>query len=123
MRFYYTIFLFCFSLVAHAQQDVLFSQFFYQKTIANPGAAGSQGIPSLSTIHRQQWVGVDGAPQLTTFSAHSPLKNKNMGVGLELTNDVIGPTNKPDFKHQPFLGTKGIVSRGMRDEPCHVFRG
>ena len=59
----------------------------------NPAYAGSRSVLSAALVIRKQWAGVDGSPTVTTFSAHSPLKDKNMGVGFELTNDEIGPTS------------------------------
>lgn len=59
----------------------------------NPAYAGSRNVLSAALVVRKQWAGVEGSPTVTTLSAHSPLKNKNMGVGLEFTNDNIGPTS------------------------------
>jgi len=57
----------------------------------NPAYAGSKSILSSALVYRNQWAGLDGAPKTVTLSVHSPLKNKNMGVGIEITNDEIGP--------------------------------
>jgi type IX secretion system PorP/SprF family membrane protein len=73
-----------------AQQEAIFSQFFYQKTYSNPGAAGSNGYPCLTAFHRQQWVGLEGAPSTQTLSFNSPAFADRVGVGLTLANDRIG---------------------------------
>ena len=57
----------------------------------NPAYCGSKSILSSALVYRHQWTGLDGAPKTVTFAAHSPLKDKNMGVGFEVTNDEIGP--------------------------------
>ena len=90
MRLLYTILIYSLSLAVNAQQEVLFSQFFSQKTIANPGAAGSQGMPSLSAIHRQQWVGLEGAPVSQAFVFDAPVFANRVGLGLTIINDQIG---------------------------------
>jgi type IX secretion system PorP/SprF family membrane protein len=88
------ILLFCIGLgSAQAQQDPLYTQYMFNPLNYNPAYAGSRSILSAALIYRKQWVGVDGAPTVTAFSAHSPLKNKNMGVGFEVTSDEIGPTS------------------------------
>jgi len=57
----------------------------------NPGYAGSREVLSGVLIHRSQWVGLEGAPITQALAINSPLKNKNMGVGLQVVNDKIGP--------------------------------
>jgi type IX secretion system PorP/SprF family membrane protein len=87
------VFSFLLAFTAFAQQDPLYTQYMFNPLNYNPAYAGNKSILSAALIHRQQWVGIDGAPQVTALSVHSPLKNKNMGVGLEITNDQIGPMN------------------------------
>lgn len=90
MRLLYTTILFLTLLQVHAQQEVFFSQFFTQKTMANPGAVGSEGLPCLSAIHRQQWVGLEGAPMTQAISFNMPTFGNRVGLGLTVMNDRIG---------------------------------
>ncbi len=90
MRILYTIFFLSISLAIQAQQETLFSQFFYQKTMLNPGAAGSQGEATLTAFHRQQWVGLEGAPMSQVLSFDTPVFADRVGLGLTLVNDRIG---------------------------------
>ncbi|MEO1258570.1 MAG: PorP/SprF family type IX secretion system membrane protein [Bacteroidota bacterium] len=90
MRQLYTILFIAFSLTVHAQQEVLFSQFFSQKTIANPGAVGSQEVACLSAIHRQQWIGLEGAPTSQAITFDAPVFANRVGLGLTVINDQIG---------------------------------
>ena len=78
---------------SRAQQDPLFTQYMFNPLKYNPAYAGNKSILSAALVYRNQWVGLQGSPKIVTFSAHSPLKNKNMGLGFEVTNDKIGPTN------------------------------
>jgi type IX secretion system PorP/SprF family membrane protein len=48
-------------------------------------------------LYRTQWVGLDGAPETSSFSANTPINNSNLGIGLSLVNDKIGPTNENTF--------------------------
>ncbi len=90
MRTLYTMLFLSLSLLATAQQEALFSQFFSQKTMLNPGAAGNQGVPSLTAIHRQQWVGLEGAPMTQALAFDAPVFANRVGVGLTIINDQIG---------------------------------
>lgn len=76
-----------------AQQEPNYTQYMFNPLNYNPAYAGNKAVLSTALVYRNQWVGIDGAPKTLTFSAHSPLKNKNMGVGFELTSDKVGPVN------------------------------
>lgn len=85
------ILLFC-NLSVVAQQDPLFSQYMFNKLLVNPAYAGSTGASlSVDVLSRYQWVGIEGAPRTATISAHS-LVGKNVGLGLYVFRDELGPT-------------------------------
>jgi hypothetical protein len=44
-------------------------------------------------LHRTQWVGL-GAPVTNTASINTPLNNSNLGLGISIINDKIGPTDE-----------------------------
>lgn len=83
-----------FSVVCSAQQDSQFTQYMYNTITINPAYAGSRGALSVFGLYRTQWVGLDGAPETSTFSVNTPLSNSNLGLGVSLVNDKIGPTNE-----------------------------
>lgn len=83
-----------FSLFAEAQQDPKYSQYMFNPMGVNAAYAGSREALSVVLTHRSQWVGIDGAPVTENFAIHSPLKNQNMALGLQILNDKIGPKNK-----------------------------
>ncbi|MGE5425135.1 MAG: type IX secretion system membrane protein PorP/SprF [Syntrophothermus sp.] len=74
-----------------AQQDILFTQYMYNKIALNPAYAGSQDIFTADLLGRFQWVGIEGAPRKISFTAHTPLKNPRIGVGINSYRDEIGP--------------------------------
>jgi len=43
-------------------------------------------------MYRTQWVGLDGAPETSSFSINTPINNSKLGVGVSFINDKIGPT-------------------------------
>ena len=86
----FALMLTCYS--GFAQQDAQYTQYMYNTININPAYAGSRGVMSIFGLHRTQWVGLDGAPTTNTFSLNTPISNSNLGVGLSLVNDRIGPT-------------------------------
>jgi type IX secretion system PorP/SprF family membrane protein len=85
------------SLKVNAQQDPQFTQYFDNALFVNPAYAGSTGMLSANTIHREQWVGFEGRPSSTTMSLHSPLSYESVGLGLTAVRDVIGPLSQTMF--------------------------
>ena len=73
-----------------AQQRVQYTQYMFDGSIINPAFAGAEEALSLTFIYRNQWSGVEGAPQSQTLSAHTLFKEKQVGVGLIINNDKIG---------------------------------
>lgn len=82
------------AFVSFAQQDAQFTQYMYNTINVNPAYAGSRGALSIFALHRTQWVGLDGAPVTNTVSVNTPLNGKNLGLGVSLINDKIGPTHE-----------------------------
>jgi type IX secretion system PorP/SprF family membrane protein len=66
----------------------------YNTINVNPAYAGSRGVMSIFALHRTQWVGLDGAPVTNTASINTPLNNSNLGLGVSIINDKIGPTDE-----------------------------
>lgn len=94
-----------------AQQDSQYTQYMYNTMSFNPGYAGSRGSLSMIGLYRNQWVGLEGAPETLNFSAHSPIGVQGVGVGLGLTSDRIGPSVEniitADFSYTLSLNDKG----------------
>ncbi len=88
-----SILILCLSCIcADAQQDALFSQYMFNPFAINPGYAGSRDAVSGVLLHRNQWVGLDGAPKTTTLALHSPFKGKHFALGFNAFNESIGPS-------------------------------
>ena len=79
--------------LAHAQLEPQFTQYMFNEMFINPAYAGSREAISLTAAYRNQWVGIDGAPVIETFSAHAPLRNKKVGLGISVLNETIGVTH------------------------------
>lgn len=80
-------------LLAFGQQDALFSQYMFNKLVINPAYTGSRDVLSATLVNRMQWVGIDGAPNTATFSAHTPLRKGKVALGGYMYSDRIGPVH------------------------------
>jgi type IX secretion system PorP/SprF family membrane protein len=80
------------AFVNYAQQDAQFTQYMYNTININPAYAGSRGAFSFA-LHRTQWVGLDGAP-VTNVALSIHLNESNLGLGVTIINDKIGPTTE-----------------------------
>jgi type IX secretion system PorP/SprF family membrane protein len=77
-----------------SQQDSQFTQYMYNTININPAYAGSRGVMSVFGLYRNQWVGLDGAPTTMTGSLNTPIGNSNVGLGLSVISDKIGPSDE-----------------------------
>jgi len=78
-----------FTLVVSAQQVATYSQYMFNGLAINPAYAGSHDALSMTALGRFQNVGLSGAPNTQTFSAHSPLINKRVGLGMLVIHDQL----------------------------------
>jgi type IX secretion system PorP/SprF family membrane protein len=81
-------------LGVYAQQDAQYTNYMYNTININPAYAGSRGCLSVFGLHRTQWVGLNGAPVTNTFSIQTPIAGTNVGLGLGVVNDRIGPSER-----------------------------
>jgi type IX secretion system PorP/SprF family membrane protein len=116
MRKLVLVLLFC-SVASFAQQDAQFTQYMYNTISINPAYAGSRGVISVLGLYRTQWVGLDGAPETSSFSVNTPVGN-NVGLGVSLVNDKIGPTNEnnisADFSYSIQTSATAKLSFGIK---------
>lgn len=76
------------------QQDPQYTHYMYNTMSINPAYAGQRETLSILGLNRTQWVGIDGAPQTQSFSVHSPLRNRRIGLGLNFISDGLGPARE-----------------------------
>ena len=116
--FLFLILLLFFAWDVSAQQDPMFTQYMHNPVSINPAYAGSSGTLNIVSMHRQQWVGMDGAPKTLTLSVNSPLFNYNVGVGLSLIYDVIGPVKQTglyaDYSYHLKLSSNTKLAFGIK---------
>lgn len=69
----------------------------YNTSLVNPAYAGSRETITAFLLHRNQWVGLDGAPVTNNFSINMPIGDSNFGIGLNFVNDKIGPVTENEI--------------------------
>lgn len=74
-----------------AQQDPMFTQYFFNPLSINSGYAGTREALNVTLLAREQWVGMEGRPRTQSLSIHTPLANESMAVGFSFLRDEIGP--------------------------------
>ena len=110
------------STICRSQQESNFSYYMFNHQAINPAYTGSRGITNLTSVIRSQWVGLEGAPETQTITFGKSLNSRNLGYGISVLNDKIGPTNSTSFDidlayhlklnekgHRLSLGLKGGV--------------
>ena len=100
-----------------AQQNPHYTQYMYNMNVINPAYAGSKDHLSGGLLYRDQWVGVDGAPTTFSLAGSSPV-GKNVGVGLSMVSDQIGPVKEQDvyadFSYTLNLGGEHRLALGVK---------
>lgn len=87
-----------------AQQEPMFTQYMSNSLTMNPANisinpafTGTTENLFINTLTRLQWVGMEGAPKTFSLTAHSPIPWDNMGVGVTLVTDKVGPVSNTFF--------------------------
>jgi type IX secretion system PorP/SprF family membrane protein len=105
------------AFTGHAQQDPHYTQYMYNMSVINPAYAGSKESLSGGLLYRKQWVEIEDAPTTGTFFVHSPV-GKNVGLGLSVINDKIGPVEETnvfgDFSYTLNLGGEHRLALGIK---------
>ncbi|MFD2543197.1 type IX secretion system membrane protein PorP/SprF [Lacinutrix gracilariae] len=117
MKKLYIILAFLFVVQMQAQQDPQYTQYMYNMNVVNPAYAGSYEGVAIGMLYRSQWVGLEGAPKTGTFAIHSPV-GKNVGLGLSLISDEIGPVRETnayaDFSYTLPMGANNKLAFGLK---------
>jgi type IX secretion system PorP/SprF family membrane protein len=78
------------SVTSQAQQHPMYSQYMFNMLNINPAYAGSRGVGTATALYRNQWVGIEGAPQTTSLGFDMAVKEKKIGLGFQLYDDRLG---------------------------------
>ncbi len=117
-KIYSTLFLVFFSILnTEAQQDPHYTQYMYNMNVINPAYAGSKESLSFGLLGRKQWVEIEDAPSTFSFSGSMPV-GKNVGAGLSIISDKIGPVEETnvfsDFSYTLQLSGEHKLAFGIK---------
>ncbi len=100
---------------SYAQQDKLITHFIFDKMSFNPGATGINDGFCGTSIYRNQWDRVNGAPNSAVLNVQGALDRwAPVGVGISFYHDAIGFTRQnsvsfnASYKLATTYGTLGI---------------
>lgn len=97
MKKVYVVVLFFISVTFYAQQEPQYTQYMYNTSMINPAYSGSRGTTSIYSLYRTQWVGLEGAPTTMNIAMNKPIEGTNLGYGVSVLNDKIGPSDQTQF--------------------------
>jgi type IX secretion system PorP/SprF family membrane protein len=115
-------FLTCFGLLtpsqlSHAQQAPLMTHYYLNRFLFNPSQIALQNENQLHLIYRNQWAGLQGAPEtfLLTYQHALPAKKIGLGATLKRENlNLIAQTSAlASYAYLVNLNTKQTLSFGL----------
>jgi type IX secretion system PorP/SprF family membrane protein len=83
----YILLLFAINVAAQHNSDYI--QYMFNGALLNPAYCGSQNALNITGLYKNQWMRMDGAPVSESFSAHSPLKNKKINLGITFEHEKV----------------------------------
>lgn len=83
-----------------AQLEQQYTQYMYQTAGINAAYVGTTANTEITAMYRTQWANLEGAPTTLILGVNHPIAKKNMGIGLTIIQDKIGPATQTFFKGQ-----------------------
>lgn len=104
--------------ISRGQQRPGFTQYMFNGLAINPAYAGSHEMLTAVAAYRNQWINFPGAPKTYTASAHMPIKQKKIGVGLNIIRDEIGVHNDlgvfASYAYRIRMSRTGVLALGVQ---------
>ena len=114
------VLLFALFLKVEGQESVFYAQHQQNRTVYNPAWAGDRDIPGISLLTRHQWVSWEGSPSANLLNFHTRLPDKNVGVGVSLEYERMGPVQyggmKGMYSYTLQLGQSSTLKLGLQGE-------
>jgi len=111
--------------IARAQQEPQYTQFMFNKLAYNPAYAGSFESPTLTAIYRNQWMGLDGAPETQIISYSQRAAGNRVGIGGHIMRNTIGITRTLTFNIDYAYRVpmrRGYLSVGLQPSIRHMYQ-
>jgi len=106
------------SVTLNAQQDKLLTHFMYDKMSLNPGATGIDDGICATSLYRNQWDKVNGAPNSAVLNVEANLNRFFPGgIGISLYHDAIGFAKQNNallnYSYPIQIGNAGTLGLGV----------
>ena len=105
-----------------AQQQLLFTQYMFNKAAVNPAYAGSDEALNVTALLRRQWIGFDGGPSYQAFTIHKSIDDKPMAIGAVLNREKVAVSEALNFYALYAYKIKtnaGLLSLGLQAGITH----
>ncbi len=79
-----------------AQQDPIYTQYFNNLPLLNPSFTGLYTHTTFTLGTRNQWTGIEDAPETQSFAVGLPL-TKKMSLGFSIVNDQVSVLKETHF--------------------------
>src|SRR5574344_2109997 len=73
------------------------SQLIKTLEFVNPGYNASKDHTNIVMLHRNQWLGFEGAPKAYALNAHVPLNKYHLGFDANLYTETLGLRTQSNF--------------------------
>lgn len=104
--------------ISYGQDMAQFNHYIANQGLLNPAYNGTRDVISGLLIHRSQWVGFEGAPMTQALNVHGAIEDTNLGVGVSITNDIVGFSNNLDafgsVSYKLMVDRRKFVSFGLQ---------
>ncbi len=101
-----------------AQQQAMYTQYMFNGLAINPAYTGTHETMEFTALARDQWTGLEGAPNTQTFTMHGPLRNRSIGLGMMFIRDKIGVTSQNGvygtYSYKLQFPNRGVLSMGLQ---------
>ncbi|RDY58774.1 type IX secretion system membrane protein PorP/SprF [Flagellimonas nanhaiensis] len=102
---------------SNAQKEPQYTQYMYNIGSFNPAYVGTVESAEAAGLYRAQWIDIPGAPTTLRFGANIPFGDDKMGLGLNVVNDELGPSNQTyldvSYSYQISLSDNTKLSFGL----------
>ena len=103
--------------LAKAQQELLSTQFMFNKMAINPALAGQEKYTGITAMIRDQWNGLPGSPKSQMLTVNLPRTQDKIGLGFTLKNQQVGifrhTTIGGIYSYKFLLGDGALLSMGV----------
>lgn len=99
IQLYLLLFVLTFLAVArsYGQTEPILTQYMFNMQYVNPAYAGMWEKIGFNSLVRKQWAGFDRSPLTQVISFHTPTKNENVGLGLNVSATGSGMKTSSAF--------------------------